>query len=181
MTFPWPFLWRLQENLTNLFLGSKIPDILTSSFILIKNVERAWFDEELTAICCYVCFHSCLHRDAYIQRTTATCPIVSVSNLHHAVLASQAVYYLCLRQTPNMRKPDSRGENLDHRVSFCDGNATRDKYPAFLFWWWTTGLVSSLNYAMTTNSKTAKNKWSTGKIKHDSTSCYFSETTEKLP
>lgn len=68
MTFPWPFLWRLQENLTNLFLGWKTPDILTSTFILIKNVERAWFDEELTAIRCYVCFHSCLHRDAYIQR-----------------------------------------------------------------------------------------------------------------
>lgn len=92
---------------------------------------------------------------------------MSDPDLHYVVLALQTVYCLCVRQTLKMWEPNSPVEILDRCISLCDGKQTCDKSPAFLFWWWTTGLVNSLNYAMTTNSNQNIDEWSTDKIEHD--------------
>lgn len=137
------------------------------------------FEEELTTIFCYICFFSCLtplHTHSATHRQN-NMHVMSDPNLHHVVLTLQMVYCPCLIQILKIWEPNSHVEILDHWISRCDGKQTRDKSPAFLFRWWTTGL----NYAMTSNTNPNIDKWSTDKIKQDMTSCYFSKTTEKLP
>ncbi len=102
------------------------------------------------------------HSDAPRQNNVHA---MSDPNLHRVVLPLQMVYCPCRRQTLKTREPNSHVEIPDHWISRCDGKQTRDKSPAFLFWWWTTGLVNSLNYAMTTNSNPNIDEWSTDKIK----------------
>lgn len=141
-------------------------------------------DEELTKIFYYLCFFSCLtplhtHSDTHRQNNMHG---LSDSNLHNVVLALQTIHCPCLRQIFKIWKPKSHVEQFWTTYSvFVMANRLVTNLLHSFFWWWTTGLVNSLNYAMTTYSNPNIDQWSTDKIKDDMTSCYLSKTTEKLP
>lgn len=96
-----------------------------------------------------------------------TCPAMTVSNLIYVVLVFQFKNWPCLRQKLKMWMPNPHLGILNCWDGLCDSNLTWDETPAFFLWWQTTGLVKSLDYAMTTNSILNRNKWFKEKMWYD--------------